>query len=136
MESLNNFQTGLLVISLMLLVALVGLAISAFGIVTSRQLFEDISLQLDNTLSLAAESLDTVTETLLLTKTTVSQVEDSLETVGETAAFPFISVYPDLLRDTHPNLDPYPLPDSGRCRTGHICWFSHGGSYGKSSGPE
>lgn len=69
----------------MLLIALIGLGISAFGIVTSRQLFEDIALRLDNTLGLTAESLDTVTDTLLLTKTTVSQVESSLETVGETA---------------------------------------------------
>ena len=69
----------------MLLVAVIGLAISAFGIVTSRELFEDIALRLDNTLSLAADSLDTVTDTLILTKTTVSQVESSLETVGDTA---------------------------------------------------
>jgi methyl-accepting chemotaxis protein len=69
----------------MLLIALSGLAISAFGIVTSRQLFEDIAIRLDNTLSLAADSLDTVTETLLLTQTTVIQVEESLETVGDTA---------------------------------------------------
>jgi methyl-accepting chemotaxis protein len=70
----------------MLLIALTGLGLSAFGIVTSRELFEDIALRLDNTLILAADSLDTVAETLLLTKTTVIQVEESLETVGETAA--------------------------------------------------
>jgi len=69
----------------MLLIAVIGLGLSAFGIVTSRELFEDIALRLDNTLSLAADSLDTVSETLLLTKTTFSQVEESLETVGETA---------------------------------------------------
>lgn len=69
----------------MLLIALTGLAVSAFGIVTSRQLFDDIGFRLNHTLNLAADSLDTVSETLLLTQTTVNQVEDSLDTVGDTA---------------------------------------------------
>ncbi len=69
----------------LLIIALVGLAISAFGVVTSRQLFSDVGARLDNTLILAGDSLDTVTATLELTKDTVREVEDGLDTVGLTA---------------------------------------------------
>jgi methyl-accepting chemotaxis protein len=70
---------------ILLIIALVGLAISAFGVVISRQVFNDVGTRLDNTLNLAGDSLHTVTATLELTKDTVIEVEDGLNTVGITA---------------------------------------------------
>jgi len=85
---------------LMLIIALTGLAISAFGIVTSRQLFGNVGRGLEDTLTIASDSLGTVKETLLLTKTTVGQVEGSLVTVGDTAI-----ELSDSISNTEPLLD-------------------------------
>lgn len=68
-----------------LIIGLVGLAVSILGLVFIRQAIDEIGAGLESTMDLTLNSLSTVTETLLVTKDTVSQVGNSLDTVGQVA---------------------------------------------------
>lgn len=70
---------------IMLLVAVTGLGISVAGVIVGRQLIDNIGAGLDQTLALSVESLDNIEDTLLLTKQTIRQVNDGVETVEGTA---------------------------------------------------
>lgn len=70
---------------LMLLIGIVGLGISGAGTVLGWRLVDDIGRSLDDNLALTVDSLNTVHDTLLLTRTTVRQLNDGLETVEGTA---------------------------------------------------
>lgn len=65
----------------MLLIGLLGLALSVPGTIHGHRLVDTIGDGLDRSLDLASQSLDTAEETLLLAKTTVEQVNDGLGTV-------------------------------------------------------
>ncbi|MGD8805648.1 MAG: hypothetical protein PVH65_07340 [Chloroflexota bacterium] len=69
----------------MLLVALLGLLIAVGGVLVSRTVVDGLGSSLDTTLTLAGDSLDTVGDTLQLTKTSVNQAGSSLDTLAETA---------------------------------------------------
>jgi len=69
----------------MLLVGLFGLLISISGTLASRSVMGALGDSLHTTLTLASDSLDTVNETLMLTKTTVDQAGSSIDTLSETA---------------------------------------------------
>lgn len=85
---------------LMLVVALAGISLSIAGGVFSGQAVTAIGASLDSVLALTTDSLDTVTDTLTLTKNTVLDVNAGLDTVEQTAV--------DLsktLADTRPLVD-------------------------------
>jgi methyl-accepting chemotaxis protein len=85
---------------LMLVVALAGISLSIAGGIFSGQAVTAIGISLDSVLALTTESLDTVTDTLTLTKNTVLDVNAGLDTVEQTAV--------DLsktLADTRPLVD-------------------------------
>ena len=84
----------------MLFIGFSGLALAVFGVLLSRQAIENISSGIENALQLTSESLITVNETLLLTKSTLSQVEEALDTVGITAL-----AVSSTLHDTEPLLE-------------------------------
>jgi hypothetical protein len=85
---------------ILLLVGLVGLLISVGGTLISRTVIDSLGESLVTTLTLATDSLDTVGDTLLLTKTTVDQAGTSLNTLAETAANVATT-----MNDTQPLLD-------------------------------
>jgi hypothetical protein len=70
---------------LFLLIALFGLAIALSGIYFSGKVINDIGVGLETTMDLTLESLDTMTESLELTKNTIGQFGDSLDTVSQVA---------------------------------------------------
>ncbi len=70
---------------IMLFIGLSGLALSVGGVLVTQRLVGNVGQALDQSLRLVSDSLDTVLDTLVLTKTTVGQVNGSLTTV-ETAA--------------------------------------------------
>lgn len=70
---------------LMLAIGVSGVALSIVGAVTARRLIDAMGDSLRSNLTLTIESLDTVRETLHLTKTTVAQLETGLETAQDTA---------------------------------------------------
>ncbi|MCI0581037.1 MAG: hypothetical protein L0332_20330 [Chloroflexi bacterium] len=84
----------------MLLIGISGVALSVVGVIIGRQVVGDIGQGLETSLSLTSQSLDTVNDSLALTKTTVGQVKDGLETVEETA----MNVS-QTISDTRPLLD-------------------------------
>lgn len=65
----------------MLVLGLVGLAISFAGVYFGRQLVDDFFGGIDETLTLTLESLDTAVDSLELTKETLGDVNSGLETV-------------------------------------------------------
>ncbi len=67
-------------------VGLLGLIISVTGAIYTWQLIGVTGRSLITTLDIAGESLDTVADTLRLTKTAVTQMESSVATVQTTAA--------------------------------------------------
>lgn len=69
----------------MLFVGLGGLLLSIVGVFVGLRLVDSMAVNLETNLDLLLQSLDTVEETMLLTKTTVGQANASLATVGETA---------------------------------------------------
>jgi methyl-accepting chemotaxis protein len=77
-----------------------GLAIAIAGFSLIRQAIDEIGAGLESTMDLTLDSLETVTETLVLTKDTVGQVGNSLETVGQVAGN-----VSETIRVTEPALD-------------------------------
>lgn len=69
----------------MLIIGLVGLVISVAGLLVSRSVIDDLGTSLETTLTLASDSLDTVGDTLSLTKTSVDQAGSSIDTLAEMA---------------------------------------------------
>jgi methyl-accepting chemotaxis protein len=69
-----------------LLIGILGLVISIAGFVLIRQAIDEIGAGLESTMDLTLNSLETVSETLVLTKDTVGQVGTSLDTVGQVAS--------------------------------------------------
>jgi uncharacterized phage infection (PIP) family protein YhgE len=70
---------------IMLLIGILGIVLSVMITRSVRQMMDNIGRGIDETLVRTSETLDTFSETLALTKTTVGQVETSLVTVEETA---------------------------------------------------
>jgi len=66
-------------------VGVFGLLISVGGVLVSSTVIEQLNDSLETTLSLASDSLDTVEDTLQLTKTSVNQAGASIDTLAETA---------------------------------------------------
>lgn len=85
---------------LLLLIGLVGVALSIAGVYFSDQLVAALGGGLDSTLKLTADSLVTVEDTLELAQTTVGDVNAGLDTVGVTA-----DDLAKTLADTRPLLD-------------------------------
>lgn len=69
----------------MLIVGVIGVLCCLFLAIAGLRLVSELEIVLDNNLDILLDSLDTVKETLLLTKTTIGQVNSGLETVEETA---------------------------------------------------
>jgi methyl-accepting chemotaxis protein len=67
----------------MLVLGLIGLAISFVGVYYGRQLVDNMFGSIDDTLTLASETLDTAVDSLELTKATIGDVNAGLETVQE-----------------------------------------------------
>lgn len=70
---------------LMLLIGLLGVALSVAGVVVGRQIVDDVGANLESNLLLTSQSLDTMEESLVLAKTTVSEVSAGLDTMEDTA---------------------------------------------------
>lgn len=70
---------------IMLLLGLVGLAISGAGIYFGRQAIDNAFGGIDSSLGLTSESLDTAVDSLELAKTTIGDVSTGLDTVEEAA---------------------------------------------------
>lgn len=70
---------------LMLAIGLSGIILSIIGIGTGRQLIDAVGASVRGNLTTTVDSLDTVRETLLLTRSTVAQLETGLETAEESA---------------------------------------------------
>ena len=68
-----------------LLIALSGLALSVGGMLIGRQVVEELGTGVDQALVLTIDTLETVGETLVVTKDTVGKIDDGLETAGSTA---------------------------------------------------
>lgn len=69
----------------MLLIGVTGIALSIVGTILSRQLVDDIGAGMETSLTLTAQSLETVEDTLILTRVMIGQVNDGIYTVEETA---------------------------------------------------
>ncbi|VAW31512.1 hypothetical protein MNBD_CHLOROFLEXI01-1387 [hydrothermal vent metagenome] len=65
---------------LMLLIALGGIALAVFGVRLGQQMVDNVAANLDQTLLLTSQSLDTVSGTLLLAKSSITDVNSVLET--------------------------------------------------------
>lgn len=65
----------------MLFVALIGILISIIGVVVGFRFVDGIGAALDETLTLAASGVSTTSDTLALTKQTVEQAEQGIDTV-------------------------------------------------------
>ena len=85
---------------LLLLIGVVGVALSIAGVYFSDQIVSALGDGLDSTLKLTADSLVTVEDTLALAQTTVGDVNAGLDTVGVTA-----DDLAKTLDDTRPLLD-------------------------------
>ena len=70
---------------LMLLIAVGGIGLSLFGIRLGHGLIDSIAANFDQTLQLTSQSLDTVSETLLLAKSSIADVNNVMETAETTA---------------------------------------------------
>ena len=70
---------------LMLLIAVGGIGLSLFGIRLGHGLIDSIAANFDQTLQLTSQSLDTVSETLLLAKSSIADVNTVMETAETTA---------------------------------------------------
>ncbi len=70
---------------LLLAIGISGIFLSIIGILYGIRLVDSLGDGLQANLTLTLESLDTVRETLILTKSTVAQLDTSLSTVEETA---------------------------------------------------
>lgn len=70
----------------MLVIAVVGVILSVAGTYVVWNMIDGLGDSIDTTLVLTSDSLDTVAESLLLTKSTVEDVTNSVDTVEETTA--------------------------------------------------
>jgi uncharacterized phage infection (PIP) family protein YhgE len=70
---------------MMILIGVLGVVMSIAITRSVQQMMDNIGQGIDQSLVRTSETLDTVSDTLALTKTTVGQVETSLATVEETA---------------------------------------------------
>jgi hypothetical protein len=91
---------GRVIAVFLLLVGIVGIGIAIVGVVFGYQVVDALGESLDETLALTSESLNTVTDTLLLTKKTVAQTGQAIGTVSETT-----DSVAQMLVDTQPLLD-------------------------------
>src|SRR4030042_3757155 len=66
--------------ALMLLVAILGLVLGVAGMIYGRRLVDSTANRLYAALDLTSQSLDTASETLLVARTTVGQIDPGLET--------------------------------------------------------
>ncbi|MFW6098221.1 MAG: hypothetical protein ACOC9Z_09085 [Chloroflexota bacterium] len=71
---------------LMLAIGVSGIILSIVGVITGRQLIDAIGASIGGNLTTTVDSLDTVRETLVLTRSTVAQLETGLETAEESAS--------------------------------------------------
>lgn len=71
---------------LMLAIGVSGIILSIIGVTTGGQLIDAIGASIRGNLTTTVESLDTVRETLVLTRSTVAQMESGLETAEESAS--------------------------------------------------
>lgn len=71
---------------LMLAIGVSGIILSIIGIISGRQLIDAIGASMRGNLTTTVDSLDTVRETLVLTRSTVAQLETGLETAEESAS--------------------------------------------------
>ncbi|HET6447312.1 MAG TPA: hypothetical protein VFI27_22345 [candidate division Zixibacteria bacterium] len=85
---------------LLLLVGLLGLAVSVTGVIVGRQAIDDLGSAVNRGLERTLSSLGTASDTLVLTKSTFEHVNTGLDTVGVTA-----DNVAQTLRDTKPMLD-------------------------------
>jgi uncharacterized protein YoxC len=85
---------------LMIAIGLSGIVFSIGGVIVGRQLVDAVGQSVDANLALTLNSLDTVHETLLLTKNTVSDLDSTMTTVEETAAHVATA-----LKETEPLVD-------------------------------
>jgi ABC-type transporter Mla subunit MlaD len=83
-----------------LIIGIVGIGLSVGGALVTRQIVDQIGKGLDTTLGLTSDTLGTMGETLDLTKKTVQQANDGLDTVSETA----VSLS-ETIADTQPLLE-------------------------------
>lgn len=91
---------GRVIAVILLLVGIVGLGIAIVGVMFGFQVVDALGESLDETLALTSDSLDTVTDTLLLTQQTVAQTGQAIGTVAETT-----DSVAQTLSDTQPLLD-------------------------------
>lgn len=70
----------------MLAIGVSGIILSIVGVITGRQLVDAIGASIRGNLTTTVDSLDTVRETLVLTRSTVAQLEIGLETAEESAS--------------------------------------------------
>ena len=91
---------GRVIAVFLLLVGIVGIGIAIVGVVFGYQVVDALGEALDETLALTSESLNTVTDTLVLTKKTVGQTGQAIGTVSDTT-----DSVAQLLADTQPLLD-------------------------------
>jgi len=91
---------GRVIAVLLLVVGIVGIGIAIVGVLFGFQVVDALGESLDETLALTAQSLDTVTDTLVLTKKTVAQTGQAIGTVSETT-----DSVAQMLADTQPLLD-------------------------------
>jgi len=85
---------------LLLLIGLLGLAVSVTGVIVGRQAIDELGSSVNTGLERTLSSLGTASDTLALTKSTFEQVNTGLDTVGITA-----DNVAQTLRDTKPMLD-------------------------------
>lgn len=71
---------------LMLAIGVSGIILSIIGVIVGRQLIDAIGASVHGNLTTTVNSLDTVRETLVLTRSTVAQLETGLETAEESAS--------------------------------------------------
>lgn len=70
---------------LMLLIAFGGIVLAVFGARLGYRLVDRVATNFDQTLQLTSQSLDTVSETLLLAKSSIADVNSVMETAESTA---------------------------------------------------
>ncbi len=69
----------------LLIVGVSGISLSVVGVIVSQDLIDSLGEGINQSLSLTIDSLDTVGETLVLTRSLIVTVSDGLETMSDTA---------------------------------------------------
>ena len=70
---------------LMLLIGIGGIGIAILGAQTGHQLVDRVGTNFEQTLTLTSDSLDTVSETLVLAKSSIADINTVVTTTGTTA---------------------------------------------------